>query len=85
MDSFENLEKFSINEIEIFNGYLLKYFILYRLKGLKYFNNNIIKQSDINLSWNIFPTFDKLISIKEKEKKKLKNQMTKIKIIKITF
>ena len=68
LESFENLEKLSINENEICNGYLLKYFILYRLNNLKYFNNNIVKQSEINLSRNIFASFDKLISIKEKEK-----------------
>ena len=68
LESFENLEKLSINENEICNGYLLKYFILYRLNNLKYFNNNVVKQSEINLSRNIFASFDKLISIKEKEK-----------------
>ena len=45
----------------------MKYFILYRLNKLKYFNNHIIKQSDIIASKNIFGKFDILISIKEKE------------------
>ena len=67
LECFENLEKLSINENEVCNGYLLKYFILYRLNKLKYFNNHIIKQSDIIASKNIFGKFDKLISIKEKE------------------
>ena len=67
LECFENLEKLSIFENEVCNGYLLKYFILYRLNKLKYFNNHIIKQSDIIASKNIFGKFDILISIKEKE------------------
>ena len=67
LESFESIVKLSINDNEICNGYLLKYFILYRLNKLKYFNNNLIKQSEIELSKKIFENFDKLISIKEKE------------------
>ena len=67
LELFEKIEKLSILDNEICNGYLLKYFILYRLNTLKYFNNQIINNSDINTSKNIFKYFDKLISIKEKE------------------
>ena len=67
LESLENIEKLSINENEICNGYLLKYFILYRFNNLKYFNNHIIKEAEIKLSKNIFEYFDKIISVKEKE------------------
>ena len=74
LELFEKLEKLSILDNEICNGYLLKYFILYRLNTLKYFNNQIINYSDINTSKNIFKYFDKLISIKEKEVYETKNK-----------
>ena len=67
LEIFENLEKLSIYENEICNGYLLKYFVLYRINTLKFFNNRIIKEPEIKLSKDIFQYFDKLISIKEKE------------------
>ena len=74
LENLDNLEKLSINDNEICNGYLLKYFILYRLKQLKYYNNRLIKQSDILLSKKIFDNFDQLISLKEKEENQNNNK-----------
>ena len=74
LETFENLEKLSIYENEICNGYLLKYFVLYRINTLKFFNNRIIKEPEIKLSKDIFQYFDKLISIKEKELNIINNE-----------
>ena len=76
LESLDKIEKVSIIENEICNAFLLKYFIIYRLNTLKFFNNQIINYSDRNISKNIFKYFDVLISIKEKElnKNKEKNE-----------
>ena len=73
LETFENLEKLSIYDNEICNGYLSKYFILYRINTLKYFNNRIIKEAEIKISHDIFKYFDKLISIKENELNTINN------------
>ena len=75
LESLENIEQLSIKENEICDGYLLKYFILYRFNTLKYYNNHIIKDSEIKLSRNIFDYFDQIISIKEKEMIKIDNKI----------
>ena len=74
LESLDKLEKVTIVENEICNAFLLKYFIVYRLNTLKYFNNQIIEYSDKDMSKNIFKYFDILISIKEKEVEKEKEK-----------
>ena len=74
LESLENIKNLCIFDNEICNANLLKYFIFYRLNTLKSFNNQIIKDSEIKISQNIFNYFDEVISIKEKEKEKEKRK-----------
>ena len=66
LENLENLEKLTITDNEVCNAHLLKYFIFYRLNNLKYFNNKAVKETEIDMSRNIFQYFDEIISIKEK-------------------
>ena len=66
LENLENLEKLTITDNEVCNAHLLKYFIIYRLNNLKYFNNKAVKEIEIDMSRNIFQYFDEVISIKEK-------------------
>ena len=66
LENLESIEKLTIMDNEVCNAQLLKYFIFYRLNNLKYFNNQIIEETEFDISRNIFQYFDELISIKEK-------------------
>ena len=50
-------------------GILLRFFIFYRLNNLKYFNNKLIKEIEVDISKTIYQYFDEIISIKEKMEK----------------
>ena len=76
LELFNNIQNLSIFNNEICTGYLLKYFVIYRLNSLKTFNGEEIKIEDQKLAKEIFQEFDKIISIKEdkaKDKLELKN------------
>ena len=75
LESLENLQKLTISDNEVCNAQILKYFIFYRLNNLKYYNNKAIKESEIDMSRNIFQYFDELISIKEKMDKEMENKL----------
>ena len=81
LESLENLEKLTIIDNEVCNAHLLKYFIFYRLNNIQYFNNKAVKETEIDMSRNIFEYFDEIISIKEKneiqKEEKLKNAENK--------
>ena len=74
LESLDKLEKVTIVENEICNAFLLKYFIVYRLNTLKYFNNQSIEYSDKDMSKNIFKYFDILKKKKKKEVEKEKEK-----------
>ena len=67
LELLPDIQNLSINDNEICNSYLLKYFISYRLNYLKSFNNQEIKKNDKVNSVKIFKCFDTIISIKENE------------------
>ena len=69
LELFNNIQNLNINDNEVCSGYLLKYFVIYRLNTLKTFNGKEIKNEDQILSKEIFQVFDKIISIKEEEDK----------------
>jgi len=75
LETLENLQKLSISDNEVCNAQILKYFIFYRLNNLKYFNNKAIKDTEIDMSRNIFQYFDELISIKEKMEIQKENEL----------
>ena len=75
LETLENLQKLSISDNEVCNAQILKYFIFYRLNNLKYFNNKAIKENEIEMSRNIFQSFDELISIKEKIEIQKENEL----------
>ena len=76
LELFENLECIQINNNEISSsGGFIKNFLIYRIRGLKTFNNEDINDEDKILSKNIFLYFDNVILQKEKEKElKLKKE-----------
>ena len=69
LELFNNIQNLNISDNEVCTGYLLKYFVIYRINTLKAFNGQEIKNEDKKLSKEIFQVFDKLISIKEEENK----------------
>ena len=73
IENIKNIENIIIRKNEICNGGLLKYFLVYRLQNIKYFNDNEITNKDVLISKKIFEYFDKTISICENESQKIKN------------
>ena len=72
IENIKNIEKIIIRRNEICNGEILKYFLVYRLQNIKYFNENEITNKDILMSKRIFENFDQAISICENESQKYK-------------
>ena len=73
LENIKGIEYITIRKNEICNGEILKYFLVYRLQNIKYFNDNEITNKDIYMSKKIFEHFDQAISICENESQKLKN------------
>ena len=73
IENIKNIEKITIRKNEICNGEILKYFLVYRLQNIKYFNDSEITNRDILMSKKIFEHFDQAISICENESQKIKN------------
>ena len=69
LENIDTLEKLTISDNEICNANLLRFFIFYRLNNLKYFNNKLIKEIEVDISKTIYQYFDEIISIKEKMEK----------------
>ena len=51
----------------------MKYFLVYRLQNIRYFNDSEIMNRDILMSKKIFEHFDQAISICENESQRIKN------------
>jgi hypothetical protein len=73
IENIKNIEKITIKRNEICNGEILKYFLVYRLQNIKYYNDSEITNRDILMSKKIFEHFDQAISICENESQKIKN------------
>ena len=73
LENIKGIEYITIRKNEICNGEILKYFLVYRLQNIKYFNDNEITNKDIYMSKKIFEHFDQAIIICENESQKLKN------------
>ena len=73
IENIKNIERITIRRNEICNGEILKYFLVYRLQNIKYFNESEITNKDILMSKKIFENFDQAISICENESQKVKN------------
>ena len=73
LENIKGIEYITIRKNEICNGEILKYFLVYSLQNIKYFNDNEITNKDIYMSKKIFEHFDQAISICENESQKLKN------------
>ena len=72
LENIKGIEYITIRKNEICNGEILKYFLVYRLQNIKYFNDNEITNKDIYMSKKIFEHFDQAISICENESQKAK-------------
>ena len=73
LENIKGIEYITIRKNEICNGEILKYFLVYRLQNIKYFNDNEITNKDVYMSKKIFEHFDQAISICENESQKAKN------------
>ena len=73
IENIKNIEKITIRKNEICNGEILKYFLVYRLQNIKYYNDNEITNKDILMSKKIFEHFDQAISLCENESQRIKN------------
>ena len=73
LENIKGIEYITIRKNEICNGEILKYFLVYRLQNIKYFNDNEITNKDVFMSKKIFEHFDQAISICENESQKAKN------------
>ena len=73
LENIKGIEYITIRKNEICNGEILKYFLVYRLQNIKYFNDNEITNKDVFMSKKIFEHFDQAISICENESQKSKN------------
>ena len=73
IENIKNIERITIRRNEICNGEILKYFLVYRLQNIKYFNESEITNKDILMSKKIFENFDQAISICENESQKIKS------------
>ena len=72
LENIKGIEYITIRKNEICNGEILKYFLVYRLQNLKYFNDSEITNKDVYMSKKIFEHFDQAISICENESQKAK-------------
>ena len=73
LENIKGIEYFTIKKNEICNAEILKYFLVYRLQNIKYFNDVEITNKDILMSKKIFEHFDQAISMCEIEHEKNKN------------
>ena len=73
LENIKGIEYVTIRKNEICYGEILKYFLVYRLQNIKYFNDNEITNKDVLMSKKIFEQFDQAISICENESQKSKN------------
>ena len=73
LENIKGIEYITIRKNEICYGDILKYFLVYRLQNIKYFNDNEITNKDVLMSKRIFEHFDQAISICENESQKTKN------------
>ena len=73
LENIKGIEYITIRKNEICFGEILKYFLVYRLQNIKYFNDNEITNKDVLMSKKIFEQFDQAISICENESQKPKN------------
>ena len=73
LENIKGIEYITIRKNEICYGEILKYFLVYRLQNIKYFNDNEITNKDVLMSKKIFEQFDQAISICENESQKSKN------------
>ena len=63
LENIKGIEYITIKKNEICYGEILKYFLVYRLQNIKYFNENEITNKDVLMSKKIFENFDQVISI----------------------
>ena len=73
LENIKGIEYVTIKKNEICFGEILKYFLVYRLQNIKYFNDSEITNKDVLMSKKIFENFDQAISICENEAQKIKN------------
>ena len=73
LENIKGIEYVTIRKNEICNGEILKYFLVYRLQNIRYFNEIEITNKDILMSKKIFEHFDQAISICENEAQRIKN------------
>jgi len=73
LENIKGIEYVTIRKNEICNGEILKYFLVYRLQNIRYFNDIEITNKDILMSKKIFEHFDQAISICENEAQRIKN------------
>ena len=73
LEEIKNLEYVTIKNNEVANCGLIKYFLVYRLQNIKYYNDVNITNKDIITSKKLFETFDQIISICENENNKKYN------------
>ena len=75
LENLDSVENLIINQNEICNSYLLRYFVIYRLQNLKIFNDMKITEKDKESAKKYFEDFDKQICYIEKEKEKEKGNL----------
>lgn len=80
LEEIKGLEYLTIKNNEICNSGLLKYFLVYRLQNIKYFNDVEITNKDVLMSKKIFEHFDQAISYCETENEKKQNKKAKEKV-----
>ena len=73
LENIKGIEYITIRKNEICNGEILKYFLVYRLQNIKYFNDSEITNKDVLMSKKIFENFDQAISICENEAQRIKS------------
>ena len=72
LENIKGIEYITIRKNEICYGEILKYFLVYRLQNIKYFNDYEITNKDVLMSKKIFEHFDQAISICENESQRIK-------------